>query len=51
VAGRIGLGVAVERLAREDVEPMPPMRDAVPVKYRSTRSRSRPTASKICAPQ
>ena len=30
---------------------MPPMRDAVPVKCRSTSSDERPTASKICAPQ
>ena len=31
--------------------PMPPMRDAVPVKCRSTSSGARPTASKIWAPQ
>ena len=31
--------------------PMPPIRDAVPVKWRSISSGSRPTASKICAPQ
>src|ERR1044072_7843360 len=31
--------------------PMPPMRDAVPVKWRSMSAFSRPTASKICAPQ
>ena len=30
---------------------MPPMRDAVPVKCRSTSSGASPTASKICAPQ
>ena len=31
--------------------PTPPMRDAVPVKWRSTSSGARPTASKIWAPQ
>ena len=31
--------------------PTPPIRDAVHVKYLSTNARSRPTASKICAPQ
>ena len=31
--------------------PIPPMRDAVPVKCRSTSSGASPTASKICAPQ
>jgi hypothetical protein len=31
--------------------PMPPIRDDVPVKWRSTSSGARPTASKICAPQ
>ncbi len=30
---------------------MPPMRDGVAVKYRSTTSGASPTASKICAPQ
>ena len=30
---------------------MPPIRDGVPVKWRSTSSRESPTASKICAPQ
>ena len=33
------------------VRPIPPMRDGVPVKYRSTRLVERPTASKTCAPQ
>ena len=31
--------------------PIPPMREAVPVKCRSTSSRERPIASKTCAPQ
>ena len=31
--------------------PIPPMRDAVPVKWRSTSERDSPTASKIWAPQ
>ena len=31
--------------------PIPPIRDGVPVKWRSTSSEPSPTASKICAPQ
>ena len=31
--------------------PTPPIRDAVPVKWRSISERESPTASKICAPQ
>ncbi len=37
--------------ARAPSVPIPPIRDGVPVKWRSTSAVSRPTASKICAPQ
>ncbi len=39
------------RRSASSCAPMPPMRDGVPVKYRSTSCCERPTASKICAPQ
>ena len=46
-------GKSYDRIAwdRSADGPMPPTRDGVQVKYLSTSSCPRPTASKICAPQ
>jgi len=46
----VGGAVAFGDLFGEGLQPMPPIEESVPVKYRSTKSASRPTASKICAP-
>jgi hypothetical protein len=45
----VQLALAAVLVLAADLEPAPPSLDAVPVKYSSSRSFDRPTASKICA--